>query len=306
MASMIIHDDWLNENRNRKYPFFDDASLVDTTGTMTLPNELIVDLIFPIHAMDYDVALFHLSRIVVFNGGVIISIGYNGTTIATRAITEAEHTVNKTYYIEGSGSFTDSVGRIAIGPLEEIKKYGGTYNFNVTNGRLLPTVLRPSLKGVSSISVVSADGTQSGLLQGDIELVAGSNIELEVIAGSPRKLRISAVNNPNYEVECDCPDTTQGECVKTINNVIPDVNGNFTLTPSACISITPQTGGLLLDDNCATPCCGCEEIEIIKSELSRLGTQMLGQEAFAERAMGNIDQLTNVILASKIGTVVPC
>jgi len=306
MANTIIHDDWLNENSNRKYPFFDEASLVDASGTMTIPNDLIVDLIFPVHALSYDVTLFHVQQITVFNSGVIITIGYNGTAIATRTITDAEHTPYATYYIEGRGDFADSVGRISIGNLANIKKYGGAYTFSTANARLLPTVMRPSLRGVTSVRVVNADGEFSDYLQGDIELIPGANIQFEVISGSPNKIKISAVSNPDFEVGCNCPDASPAPCIKTINNVPPDNAGNFTLADEGCLTIEAITNGLKLTDTCAEPCCGCAETDVLRQELNRLGAQSATQRAQAEALLGTVQQLRDVILTSKIGTIVPC
>lgn len=305
----IIHEDWLNNNRNRKYPFLDSVTLKDTSGSMTLPNDLVVDLVFPISAMDYDVAKFHLQQLVFFNGGVIVTLGYDGSAIATRAITEAEHEENKSYYIEGIGDMADSVGRISIGRFDEAKKYGGSYTFDVADARLLPTVLRPSLKGVTALKVISADNEESNLLQGDLELLAGDNIELTLISppGGNKKVRISAVPSPDYESECECPDAMRGECIKRINNVAPDATGRFWIySAGACLSVDAISHGLRLTDDCSEPCCGCAELTVLRNELARLATQIVTQRSFAQRAQANIEQLRDVILSSKLGTIVPC
>lgn len=309
-AGGIIHEDWLNDNRNRKYPFLDSTLLLDNSSSMTFPNDLIVDMVFPVNAMQYDVTLFHLQQVTVFAGGVIITLGFNGTAIATRAVTEAEHSENKSYYIEGSatalsGGFSDSVGRITIGRFDSIKEFGGTYTFSTSAARLLPTVLRPSLKGVTGVKTVSADNEESALLQGDIELLAGDNIEFKVLGNT---VIISALPNPDFAQDCSCPDVILGQCIKTINGVAPDSNGNFTVVGENCLVIDNQTlaNGIKLNDTCATPCCGCQELSVLQAELSKLGGQVGTQEAFAQRAMANIEQLRDVVLSSKLGTIVPC
>lgn len=305
----IINEEWLNDNRNRKYPFLDSSSLEDSTKSMVLPNDLIVDLIFPVSAMDYDSAKFHLHQLVVFNGGIIITLGYDGSAIATRSITEAEHEENKSYYIEGLGNMSDSVGRISIGRFDSIKKYGGSYTFNSSNARLLPTVLRPAFKGVTALRIVSANNEESELLQGDLEIIAGSNIELTLISppSGNKKIRISAVPSPDYESECDCPDTAQGECIKHINGVSPDEQGRFWIySVGACLQLSTVSHGLRLTDNCSEPCCGCAELTVLRNELARLATQIATQRAFAQRALSNIEQMRDVVLSSKLGTIIPC
>lgn len=310
VAGGIVHEEWLNQNANRKYPFFDEVSLKDTSGTMVLPNDLIVDLTFPVNALDYDPAKFYLKQLTVYAEGVVIELGYVGESdaIASRAITDAHHTPYKTYYIEGEGDFEDCVGRITIGKLDNVKRYGGTYTFHEDASRFLPTVLRPSLKGVSALRVINANNEESDLIQGDIELIAGDNIQLEVTSGGgsePNELRISAVGNTNYEEECDCPDTTSGRCIETINGIAPDNTGNFELNGDGCLTLEAQPNGVKFTDTCADPCCGCTELEVLRSELGRLANQINTQRAFAQRAMANIEQLRDVILASKMGTR-PC
>jgi hypothetical protein len=313
MVAGTVFEEWLNQNRNRRYPFFDGATLKDTTNTLTLPNELITDLVFPVHAMDYDPAKFYLKEVTVFSGGVVLSLGYEGEAdaIATRSITEAGHTENKAYYIEGAGDFSDSVGRINIGRFDAIKDFGGTYTFSAAASRIMPTALRPSLKGVTGLRIVNADNELSALLQGDIELVQGDNILLELLpvgVGDPKRLRISAVNNPAYDAGCSCPDEASGTCIQRINGVAPDPSGDFTLQDDGCLDIdeTAVANGLLLSDTCAEPCCGCEELETLRTELARLGSQIATQRSFAQRAFSNVEQLRNVILSSKFGSVIPC
>ena len=306
----IVHTDWLNENRNRKYPFFDGASMIDDSGSITLPNELIVDLTFPVHAFDYDVNQFYLYSVTVFGGGVTITIGYSGTAIATRSITESEHSDNDTYYIEGTGDFADSVGRITIGRIQDIKNYGGQYTFSAANARLLPTVIRPAIQGVSGLRVVSAENDISELIQGDVDLISGENISMVVSTGSGgvKEVKISAVNNPNYEEDCGCPDDITGDPIKTINGVGPNNAGAFFLEGVGCVALDNGivSNGIQINDTCAEPCCGCAELDKIRSEVDRLATQIATQKAFAQRALANIEQMRTSILASKFGPVTPC
>lgn len=303
----VIHTEWLNENQNRRYPFWDSASMVDTTGSMTVPNELIADLTFPI-SDSVSPADFHLNRLTVFGGGITIEIGYQGTTIATRTITEAEHVENKSYLIEGSGDFADSVGRITIGRISDIKRYGGVYAFTATTAPLLPTVCHFSVRGVNALRVATADNEVSDLLQGDIELVAGSNISLAIadLGGGVKQLTVSAITNSDFQEVCECPDDTQGEPIRTINGMSPDVDGNFVIEGLSCVNVQTSAGEIIIDDTCAEPCCGSAELEVLRSEINRLGAEMVTQRNFAQRAFANIEQTRTAVLASKFGSVIPC
>lgn len=310
MVAGIIHEEWLNNNRNRKYPFMDDVSLYDTTGSLAVPNELIVDLVFPVHSITYDVSKFYVKELTISSDSIVVSLGYEGETdpIATRAITTAGHTENKTYYIEGIGNFIDSVGRITIGRLTAAQQYGGHYEFDVAATRLLPTVLRPSLKGVNALRVVSASNEQSDLIQGNVEILAGDNIQLTLITppSGAKKLRISAIPSTDYEAECDCGDAGTGQCIETINSIGPDETGNLTVETLECVSWNPLDTGISLEDTCADPCCGCKELQVLNDELARLAAQVTTQQAFAQRAQSNVEQLRDVILVSRLGNVVEC
>lgn len=305
-AGKVIYEEWLNNNQNRNYPFYDDVSLMDDSGTLRVPNDFIVDLSFAVHAFDYDLNKFHLHTLKIFSDTIIITLGYDGIEIAERSILIKNHTENKTYFIEGLGSFSDSVGRIAIGRLDSLLKFGGVYTFTSNNGfnaRLLPTVLRPTTKAVTGIRVVSADNEASEIIQGDIEFIAGENIEFTKIGN---QLIISAVNNPNYDKSCNCPDAPIGDCIKKINGIPPDTSGNFTIEGSHCVQILGGTAAITIDDTCAEPCCGCQELDVLRTELAKLSSQIATQKAFAQRAFASIEQLRTAILSSKIGDLISC
>jgi len=59
-----------------------------------------------------------------------------------------------------------------------------------------PTVIRPGLRGVHGLQLVDANNEESAVIQGDIELIAGNNIQLEL--EGLNRVRVSAVNNPGY------------------------------------------------------------------------------------------------------------
>jgi len=61
LADKILSTDWLNENSLRNYPLADDATGLDTTGSFTLPKDLLVDAIFPVDtSLNLDPGGFHV------------------------------------------------------------------------------------------------------------------------------------------------------------------------------------------------------------------------------------------------------
>ena len=164
------------------------------------------------------------------------------------------------------------------------------------------------MRGVNALRIATADNNVSSLIQGDIELVAGDNISMVFsdLGGGSKQLKISAVTNSDFQESCACPDDTTGEPIRTINGLGPDPSGNFDIEGLGCLSLQTSTGLIQMTDTCAEPCCGCQELETLRSELNRLGTQVATQRGFATRALASIEQMRDVVLASKIGSVIPC
>jgi hypothetical protein len=120
-VSSIWNIDWLNANSQRSYPISETASRQDVTGSFTIPNDLIVDLLLPIQADDtIDSTLFHIKSIGVFGGAVVIGFGYAGALFSTVAIDVLTFQPNAVYRFVGSGLFFDTVGTVVIGKLDQL------------------------------------------------------------------------------------------------------------------------------------------------------------------------------------------
>lgn len=302
----VIHTDWLNENRNRRYPFLDSAAMRDETNTLEVPNNLIVDLSFPAPASaGLDFAGFYLKQLLLFPGGLTIILGYGNADAAVVTVAAADHVENRSYSLTGVGEFADCVGRVIIGQLDEVLQYGGMYTFSAAQTPLLPTVLRPALRGVRALRLVSAQNNYSEPIRGEIHFYAGDNVALELLTEPEQRVRISAVANPDYTEDCECPELVTGEPILTINNIGPDNQGNFSILGEGCLTVQSGTAAITLKDTCAEPCCGCAELEVLRAELNRLATQVATQAAFAQRAASNIEQLRDVVLVSRLGTLFP-
>ena len=111
--------EWLNQNSQRNYPLSEEASLKDTTDSYTLPLDLVVDLVWPVHAdASVETDKFHIHSLAIFGNGVSITIGYDGTAIGSMSVSATTHVRNQSYFISGTGDFHDSVGKITIGSLD--------------------------------------------------------------------------------------------------------------------------------------------------------------------------------------------
>jgi hypothetical protein len=304
--------EWLNSNENRRFPLSESATRVDQTGTFTLPDSFLVGLYLPVHAaLDVDPARFYLARISVVSTGFSVSIGYDdgsGTppVVATASIARASLVEYAPYALPGVGDFGDTTGKLVIGRADEIDlQPPGEYTFAPAAGRLDTDCIRPILRGVGSVAVVSGT-TTSARFSGDIQLVEGDNVTLTVVG--PGQIRIDAANNPDLNQSCRCAAGVAGALpppLRTINGIPPDAAGNFTLAGGTCITTTPSAGGLSFDNTCGTPCCGCQELEALTAELTHFGQEGATLLAFANDLRGELNQLNAVVLGSRLSDF-PC
>ena len=296
--------DWLNANAQRKYPLFEEASVQDSTGSLKLPNDFLVDFIWPTQSdPTVDPTKFHIAAVSVFGTGVSISIGHDGVIIGAVAIDAATFTRNSDFLIQGTGDFFDTVGRVVIGSLDKILNSAGVFEFTAAAGRFEPTTIRPGLRGVSSLFIQNGDEV-SEALQGDIIFEAGSNFSLQFIAGpgaEPDRIQLNAISGEGLNEVCGCNEASELDCIKTINGIAPDVAGNFDLLGDDCLKLSAIANGLQVEDECAKPCCGCDELEVVTSTATDMQNQIFDLENLAAKLEGVILQIQTNLLSSRTG-----
>jgi len=299
MTREIWNAEWPNVNAQRKYPFAQSASLI--SGDLELPDDLIVDFVLPVNVSAApDPTLFHLSQVGVFGGGVTISFAYDGAVFATVSVAANGFQPYTTLAVQGAAPFSDSKGWVTIGQLASTLSNPGSYNFDVSTGRLLPTVIRPRLRTVASMSIVN--GTDVGpALTGDIALVAGRNFRLRVdLSGAKPAIILDAINGEGTVTTCSCSELDEdAPCIRMINGVYPADNGNFNIIGSDCVTVTPGTAELRLEDTCSKPCCDCRELTVLTQALTQMQNQLQTMEMVAERLDRELQNTQGNILASK-------
>jgi len=301
--------EWLNHNSQRAYPLAEDATKVDISGSFTLPDDFIVALYLPIQGtMNVDPSLFFLQSVSIFSTGYNISIAYhNGsadpTIVASVNIAKSTHTENTSYALAGINEFDDTVGKIVVGNISEIEAVGDAqYLFDYDDGKLDSDVVRPMIRGISSIVLIN--GTEeSERIYGDIELQAGTNIRLTpiLLVGEDPTIRIDAITGEGLVEDCVCEDEPpEGPGIRRINGVPPTTSGDFTLLGDDCLAIEPIKFGLQLKDICSDPCCGCEELEAIVGDLERFGEAATTLRNFVNRLEAEVAQFHAVVLGSRL------
>lgn len=302
--------EWLNANSQRKFPLRDDASAKDVSGTLTLPTDFLVDLLWPVHAdPSIDPTLLHILTVSIFGGGVTISFGYDGVEVGSIQVDESAFQPNLQRRILGTGVFFDTIATVVIGSLDSIKKFAGSYTFDIAGAGLQPRVVVPTLRGVSAIFLKNNEDI-SQAIQGDIVLQAGRNFALafQENAGTaldPHVITFSAIEGEGLNDPCACSEATVLPCIKTIDGIEPDELGDFKLLEGECVKLDAIANGLKLIDDCATPCCGCQELEVVLSALERISGQVNALNQLASQMQGQIGNLEANIIASNIGSMPP-
>jgi hypothetical protein len=313
MVVGIWNLEWLNSNSQRSYPLVETASKVDTTGTFTIPDSLILGLYFPIHAgLVAFPERFYIKSLSVFSTGLNIVLGYwdnaSGIAVASTTIAFSSHSEYKTYSLIGEHDFLDCAGKIVLGKLDELTSLpAGAYDFTYSATNVDSDAIRLMLRGVSSISLVNGT-TTTKRLQGDIAFVAGSNMLLESsTVNGVTSITFNAIKGEGLTVDCNCEDDDNiPSCIRTINGTHPTDGGDLSLVGDSCLSITAVANGLQLADTCSKPCCGCTELEAVTTDLVRFGESATSLTNFLNRLEGSVNRMNLTVLGSRIGDSGSC
>lgn len=305
--------EWLNQNSLRAYPLHDEATRRDVSSDFTLPDDLIVDLTLSISfSSPQNPARYHLSEVAVFGHGIVLTISYTDdldvtTTVGSVSVSAAAHTLNQSYFFYGVGpDFADVVGVITIGNLATTLALGGAYAFDLTGGRLVPSVVRPDVRSVTHLYTTNGDDT-SDPIYGAVNLVSGANVVLDLDTDSSYNvITISVVPGENLQAECDCvvgglDDRSLPPCIRTVNGVPPTEAGNLTIAGGDCLNITPHTAALRFEDSCAQPCCTAQELQILVTSINDLMTEIRTDHFLLSRLenkLGSLDSIVRTIAAT--------
>lgn len=301
--------EFLNHNAQRSYPLTDDSSKTDVTGSFIIPNDFLVGLDIPVSpAMDMETGRFLIRQLGLFSSGIQIVVAYDTGTelidVGTALIPSTGIVRNTVVALGGIDPFDDIVGKVVVGRLDTISEQPtGLFNFTIDGARIEPQAVRPMIRGISSMKVSNASGTLSERLYGDIELVAGSNIQLSTVdTATETKIIISALDGEGTIEDCICEgEAADAPCIKTINGIGPTTNGNFNFVGDDCITFNGIQNGLKVTDSCCAPCCGCEELEAITRDLERFNAQRGALELFINNLAAETATFGTTVLGARLG-----
>lgn len=259
MATEVINPGWYDQNEERQYPLADDATVTSTSG-VRLPDALIVDLVLSAPVNVAPETIF-LSEVKGFGAGLTLSFSVGSTVVAVATI-PSSHARFDNYAVSAQNSSGIS-GRIVIGDPAALAELSvQDLVFDLAAGKLALPVVKPKLGGISSLSIKTSDGVTHALT-GDVVLQAGTNFAVS-IDGSGNVV-LGAVGGVVYDDRYSCnTDSTGRVPVRSIAGAVPDGDGNISLVGSACLQISAQASTLFMQDTCAQPCCGCDELNATK------------------------------------------
>ncbi len=320
--------DWLNQNANRAYPIMDGASRLSTTGSQ-LDNGLIVDLAFPVLVSSGVLpGNLYIGSVVGFGVGLTVAIhnAADGGFLGSCTL----YGVDKDYISAPLTSLTGLVGRITFGTRAAITAHVGRSEFYTADAtRLVASVARPAASTVRGISVVDKNGV-SHFLDGNITMRGGDNVTLSAYSsGNSGSITIGSLLTAQQENDdCGCgegdavtgvvslPVTGGSESglggsesvtakvpkgvILSINGVRPDANGDFKILATDCTDLIPVDGGLVLEDHCTEPCCGCDQLEAIQQALQTVENESSKLQSAAEQLRARLDNLVAVITNAAI------
>ena len=301
--------EFLNHNAQRSYPITADSTGTDITGSFNIPDDFLVVLDIPVAFVDnIESGRFFIRQIGVFSSGMQLIFSYDLSAsvfdVGTALIPATTSTRNSVFSVGGISPYEDVVGKVVIGKLDTIQQQSaGLFNFTLDDARLEPQTIRPMIRGLSSLSIENADGLESEKFYGDIELVAGTNVQISTAkVDNVTQITISAISGEGTIAECICEGAAaHTPCIKTINGIGPTSTGNFNLVGDTCIKIESSENGVNIRDTCRTPCCGCEELEKITEELTTFANDRDDLMDCVDQLKNRVDQFNNSILGSRLG-----
>lgn len=313
-VTSVVGPEWLNSNGQRRYPLAEDASAEDVTGSFRLPDSFLVGLYLAIgSAADVDPQRFFLRKLVAHAAGYVIEIAYDDDSesppiAAGVTVAAASHVENGEYSLVGRGSFVDATGSVVIGNLAEIRATGaGMHLFDRDGGRLDPDCVRPQLRGLSALYVTSNQSTR-GPFYDDVEIEAGSNVVFTVLSveGGLTRIRIDGVDGAGLTASCGCTGSPAlPDPIRTINGVPGNAQRNIFLYGTDCLEFSGSGSEILLANTCASPCCGCPELEAVSAELAHLRDEVAKLGAYAAEFLASNAAMSAIVLGTRLSDL-PC
>jgi hypothetical protein len=297
----IWNVNWLVENTQRPYPLIFGPAAVDTTGTVSIPEDFLVQMQITA-SYNFDPTGFYIGSIASVGTGFIVTLKHALFVAFSLSITIPSTTADFDSFQFSSDS-DQLTGSLTIGTLSSIAQWpAGVWTFLPAVATLESDVARPTLASLNRLYVRNGD-TLSAPLTGYVVLDAGPNIRLTTAVTSTGNLvTISAGSNPNYTQSCVCGNGEPTQGIISINGQTGDSNGNFNIIGKGCYQFTPVANGIEITNTCTDPCCTCDQLEGVLKDVRDFGNGAASLEQYlvkigeALERLQFVTQLNNTVI----------
>ncbi len=287
--------EWLNQNALRAYPVAEDAPRSDLQGLITVPDYMLVDVVLTVPTQLAD--LVHVSAIQYTGKFLTLILGRDGQPLATVTVNADTHTPNTPYRVAPyPGDFDDLTGWVVIGDIGRLADDMpfGVYEFGSAAMPLEPCTVRPDLRGVKSLSVDN-QGDISAKLYDDVELVAGSNIRLDVDTNASR-IVVNAVAVSSELVYDECEDVEEVTPISTINGI--NAQNVAIASGDSCTTVDSSGGVVRIGNKCTEPCCGCVEADFLADKIRMAEATLSTLSSLHTSLAARMEQFRTAVLGS--------
>jgi len=309
--SYTVGTEWLNVNSFRRYPL-SQVTTFSSDAQEKFPNSFLVDMKL---AVPYITGLtttgFYVSSVTVYPQGLIFEIGYQDQnldlkTVAVSApVAYPTFTPNSTVVIRGVQTssqydLSQIYGTAVLGSVDFFKDKIGTQYFSIVQTRLESTVLSFGARRLSGLRVQTS-GAVTSVLSGQVLLTSGTNHSITATS-TPQghNLTFNAIDGGGLQAACDCSDVELSPCIRTINSMPGDASGNISIVGGDCIIVESSNNEVSLADSCAKPCCGCNELQVVVSDVESLTSQLGSLSNQIAILTSSVQSLQNICLGSSI------
>jgi len=261
-----------DQNMHRVYPLEDDSSGEDTTGTFTIPTDLMTDMFLCApNIAGLDKTFFYIRNITIRRHFIDIAMGYSGLAEDIGVFrnidpsadrhTSYDFVPSKLQTVGPLAPLYCSTGQVTIGDASTTAALAGSWSFDYANSHISSARISQGLRNVQYISV------NNRLFTGEVKLKEGANVTLDVdtqdVGGTDVTTITINASLPADATVLDLQDDTDvlnaliaqyGIPILTVNGLNPDGSRNFTITGGDCTVVENNTNGVTISNPCASPC----------------------------------------------------
>ena len=187
-------------------------------------------------------------------------------------------------------------GFVFLGPDGMWKNSAGVYRYSGDN--IYNSMVSESCIAADADDRVTGIVVNGERLTGDVTIEAGENVHLDVntttntLTVSLAVDQVEGIQNKS-ELIASMSDI-YGRPIVSINNIKPDLNGNFTVdSPDGSIAVSGLDYGIALQSNVGEECCGKEELSGLLENVQTLNEKFGREDAFLQAVEENVNALQN-------------